>query len=571
MFKDYSKIHPIDIKKGLRITYLMNFLQYNETEMKDLLNLFNLSYDDKEIDSSHLEEIFDYLGYPYISYNRLSLTMPGKEHKRNPIVSLIGHIDHGKTSLLDYIKKTNMAHKEFAGITQQIGSYTAYHEGHRITFLDTPGHKAFSDIRSLTSTVADITILVIALDSGIQAQTLECIQYIKEKNLEIIIAFTKCDRDSIGEDKIEKQLIREGIYLEKYNGNVPAVRVSSKTGEGVKDLLDIIILKADLLDLRCRQVGYAEGAILESKFNESLGYVNTILVKEGCLKVKDLVFCEGKYGLVKTITNEQKVSIKYVLPSEPVEISGIGFIQEPGAMFYVIHNTNVMRSLLDTYSKIYPTENHAVEKSSQLSDISLLQQILKSKHNHKFIMRADTRGALEALKKEISMLDMSYDILQAGIGHINESDMDFASNTQAIILAFNSQLRRVNQAKYPNVKVIAGKTIYKISEELFDYLNVKDIKEEQILLGKGAVIQSFTFKEKKIAGCKVDSGKFVNNSKVKIYRAGEEIFQGTISSIQIEKNTAQEALKNTECGLWIQHYQPIIGDTIEVYKQVFNS
>jgi translation initiation factor IF-2 len=564
---------PLVIKNDMTLRSLLQKIDVDLDYAHDYLEVLDLSTDLSEhLNPEQIAIFLQNICHPYISHDIYNLEQSSESNiKRAPMVTFMGHIDHGKTSLMDYIRNSSLAQQEFGGITQHLGAYTAHYQGDDITILDTPGHQAFTAIRTLSGRISDITVLVIALPSGIQEQTRECIKFIKEQSLTCIIAFTKCDLPGLEEDQLEGQLLREGLLLEKYGGNVQSVKVSSKTGEGVPELLERIILTAELLDLKGREDGPAAGYILESHADDLLGARTTLVVTTGVLHPKDILVCNEEYGVVKFIRpTKSKISINFTALSQPVEIVGIPHIQEVGAPFYVV--PSIARALVDTYIniKIKSKENIDNKERTVLGDMGIFQQMVNQKDNPKLILRADTRGSLEGLRKEVQGLGIDVDILNEAVGNINISDLKFADDTHSIILAFNVKIKAPVRG-FSKLRIITGKTVYKISEGLGVLLSPKSPEITSISTGSGSVIQIFTYQGKQIAGCRVKAGKLSINSLVKIRRNNEEILEGNITSIKIGKKSVPIAERNEECGLFINNYKPMLGDEIEGFKQVSSS
>jgi translation initiation factor IF-2 len=563
---------PVVVKSDMTLRSLLQKMEVELEEVRDYLEVLSLSTDpSKHLTPLQMETFLQDIKHPYIANDSYYLEYDSAlKSKRTPMVTFMGHIDHGKTSLMDYLRHSSLAKKEFGGITQHLGAYTAHYEGTDITILDTPGHQAFTAIRVLSGRISDITILVIALPSGIQEQTRECIRFIKEHNLTCIVAFTKCDLPGLEESKLEGQLLKEGFFLEKFGGNVQSVKVSSKTGEGVSELVERVALTADMLELKSRVDGPAKGYILESQADDLLGVRTTLVVTEGVLNPKDIIVCNGEYGAVKFMRlAHTKASIKFTALAQPVEIVGLPYIEEVGSPFYVMPNLATAKALVDTQilMKLQSKEVNDSQDRVKLGDMGIFQQMVQQTDKPQIILRADTRGSLEGLRKEVQGLGIALDILNEGVGNINISDLKFADDTQAIILAFNVKLK-ASARGFSKLRLVTGRTVYKLSEELKALLEPKQAETTMVSLGKGSVIQVFTYQGKQIAGCRVKSGQLVVGSLVKITRNEEAILDSKISSIKIGKSSVQAAERNTECGLLIDNYDPILGDEIEGFKEI---
>ena len=549
-------------------TSFKNFVQSIDADPQKLeisLSKLNFSNDLSRIWSvEELHVLLEDLQYPYISNSTFNLDYPGELHPRTPIVSFIGHIDHGKTTLIDYLAKSRKAKGEYGKITQHIGAHTCYLEGRQVTILDTPGHRAFSAIRTMSAKLSDIVVLVIASDAGLQKETLECIDFIKDNDLNCMIALTKCDLEGLDPSVIQGQLLKAEMLTEDYGGDIQKVSVSATTGEGMDHLKEIISLKAEILELTSRTDGPSTGYVLESKFQASTGVKTSMLSIKGRLRLKDIVVCNGKYGAIKWIVDEKGRRIQHAEVAQPVEVVGLPQF-DIGHPFYVVDSIKTAKALTSLQADSERHERESAASKSKKSDFDTFQNILAIKKNTCLILRADTAGSLKALKKEILNLEPQFDILSEGVDNITLSDLQFAEDTGAIVLGFNvKQLASSKGLK--DVKVVVGRTIYKIAEELDEIIkrNIED--KEGDLEGRATVIKVFCHKGRYISGCRVLKGKLRVKSKVHIFRDDAMYAERTIKSIKIGINNVQVCGEQSECGLALENYVPQEGDTIEVFK-----
>lgn len=545
-----------------------NFVQSIDVDPKKLessLSKLNFSNDSSRIWSvEDLQVLLEDLQYPYISNSTFNLDYSGDLHPRTPVVSFIGHIDHGKTTLMDYLTKSKKAKGEYGKITQHIGAHTCYLEGGRITILDTPGHRAFSAIRTMSAKLSDIVVLVIASDAGLQKETLECIDFIKKNDLDCMIALTKCDLEGLDPSIIQDQLLKAEMLTEDYGGNVQKVSVSAVTGEGIDHLKEIISLKAEILELKSRLDGPSTGYVLESKFQASTGVKTSLLSIKGRLRLKDIVVCNKKYGSVKWIVDEKGKRIQFAEVAQPVEVVGLPQF-DIGYPFYVVDSVKTAKVLTSLQADSERHEQESAASKSKESDFDMFQSILATKKNTCLILRADTAGSLKALKKEILHLEPHFDILSAGVDNITLSDLQFAEDTGAIVLGFNVK-QLVSSKGLKDVKVVVGRTIYKIAEELDEIIKQKIEDKESDVEGRATVIKVFCHKGSYIAGCRVVKGKLKVKSKVSIFRDDEMYAERTIKSIKIGISKVQVSGEQSECGLVLEKYVPKEGDTIEAFK-----
>ncbi len=486
---------------------------------------------------------------------------------RPPIVVVLGHVDHGKTTLLDFIRKTNVVEKESGGITQHIGAYQIEHQGKAITFIDTPGHEAFSQMRSRGAKVADIAILVVAAEEGVKPQTKEVISHIKEFKIPVVVAINKIDKPAANPGKVIGELAKEGITTESQGGKVPSINISAKTGQGVDELLEMILLVAELEELKVNFDEPASGVVIESYQDSQRGPTATLLVRKGTLKKGDIVLCGDFHGKVKILENFQGDFIGKASPSTPVVVLGLNQAPTIGEKFSIEESEEEARKKIVEKEKPAqsPKGIEAGEPESEGFGGKTLSIILK----------ADVKGSLEAIEgtfENIKKEELNIDILKSEVGDISESDIKLAYSTGSIIIGFRvkSPTFIFNLAKRQGVRIKTFEVIYELVEEikkgLTKLLEPEIVRKE---LGKLKVIAIFKKeKSRMIVGGKVTSGKVENKALVDVIRNKEKVTKGRITQLQHNKKDMPEVEKGKEAGILFEG-EPVIeeGDVLEIYKE----
>lgn len=494
---------------------------------------------------------------------------PSQLVKRAPIVTIMGHVDHGKTSLLDYIRSTNVAKGEAGGITQHIGAYTIRLRGEKITFIDTPGHEAFTTMRARGAMVTDIAIIVVAADDSIMPQTIEAINHAKAANVPIIVAINKIDRSGANVEKVKNDLLKYDLVCEDYGGDTICVAVSAKTGQGVEDLLDQILLLAELYDLKANPKAKARGTILEARLDHNVGAVANVLVQNGTLKVGDFVVAGSVYGKVKSMHDEKNALLKSAGPSIPVAVLGFDGVPNAGDQILVVD---------EKFAKTIAEERRIKERNERLSKSSSLEDIMRQMSEGKLkelnlIIKCDVQGSVEALSQELLKLcneEVKVHIVHSGVGAVNESDVTLASTCGAIIIAFNvrpDQNARALSAK-SMIEIRCYSVIYEAIEEIQSALNgMLAPKFREVIIGKAEVRNTFKISGVgMIAGCYVTEGKLDRNADVRLFRNNVHVYTGKVASLKRMKDDAREVLQGFECGLGIEKFNDIkVGDCIECF------
>jgi translation initiation factor IF-2 len=495
---------------------------------------------------------------------------------RPPVVSVMGHVDHGKTSLLDCIRNTKVTEREAGGITQHIGAYVVSVDGRKITFLDTPGHEAFTAMRMRGASSTDIAILVVAADDGVMPQTVESINHAKAAGVEIIVAVNKMDKPNANIDRVKQELSEYELIPSDWGGSTEFVPVSAKTGDGIDDLLEMILLTADVLELKANPKRKARGLVIESQLDKGKGVVATVLVQKGTLRVGDPISAGSSYGKVRAMTDENGKRVKVAGPSTPVEIQGLNEVPKSGEIFVAQDSEREARSFAQAF--VDEEKSRLVDESrSRMSLENLFSQVKSGDVKElDLIVKADVQGSVEAVKQSLEKLsndEVVVKVIHGGVGSINESDVVLASASNAIIIGFNVRPDVVakSTAEHEGVDIHLYNVIYNAIEDVERAMKgmLDPIYEEKII-GHGEV--RATFKSSKvgvIAGCIVNDGIFQRGCKIRLSRDGEVIYDDELSSLKRMKDDVKEVKEGFECGVVLDGFNDIQeGDTIETYIMV---
>jgi len=491
---------------------------------------------------------------------------------RPPIVTVMGHVDHGKTSLLDYIRKVRVVEREAGGITQHIGAYQTTINDKKITFIDTPGHEAFTAMRARGAQVTDIAILVVAADDGVMPQTVEAINHAKAANIPIIVAINKIDRSAAQPDMVKQQLAEHGLLTEDWGGDTICVPISALKGENIDDLLEMVLLVAELEELKANPNRPAEGVIIESKLDKGRGPVATVLIKNGSMNVGDPILAGPVCGRVRAMFDDKGKQVKKATPSMPVEVLGFSDVPNAGDFVQVLEDEKEARQIAERRRQYIQEKTLNVDSRVSLED--LYQQIQQGEVKElNVIIKADVHGSIEALRDSFQKLgneEVSVKIIHTGVGAINETDVNLANASNAVIIGFNvrpdANARRI--AEEENVDIRTYRVIYQAIEELKDAMSgllAPELKEE--VTGRAEVRDTFRIPGVGVvAGLYVTEGIINRNSQVRLLRDGVVIYEGNIASLKRFENDVREVKEGFECGLGIEGYNDIkIGDELEIY------
>lgn len=496
-----------------------------------------------------------------------------KMKKRPPVICVMGHVDHGKTSLLDAIRKTNVTEKEAGGITQHIGAYMVSANGEKITFLDTPGHEAFTSMRMRGAQSTDIAILVVAADDGVMPQTVEAISHAKAAGVEIIVAVNKIDKESANIERVKQELVEHELIAEDWGGTTAFVPVSAHTGQGIEDLLEMILLTAEVMELKANPNREARGIVIEAQLDKGRGPVATVLVQKGTLHVGDSIAVGKAYGKVRAMIDDKGRRVKEATPSTPVEILGLNEVPEAGEVFLVTENDKEARNIAEIYIK-QSREKLLADTKSRLSLDGLFDQIQAGNIKElNLIVKADVQGSVEAVKQSLLKLsneEVAIRIIHGGVGAINESDVSLASASNAIIIGFNVRPDPMakDMADTEGVDLRLYKVIYNAIEDVEAAMKgMLDPVYEEKVIGHAEVRQTFKASGVgTIAGSYVLDGKILRGSKVRISREGEQIFEGDLASLKRFKDDVKEVKAGYECGLVFEGFNDVREeDQVEIY------
>ncbi|MDP8253320.1 MAG: translation initiation factor IF-2 [Candidatus Kaelpia aquatica] len=497
----------------------------------------------------------------------------GSLKSRHPIVTLMGHVDHGKTTLLEKIRDLELTHKEAGGITQHIGAYEVVHKDKKITFIDTPGHEAFTSMRARGANVTDIVILVVAADDGVMPQTVEAINHAKAADVPIIVAINKVDRPEANIDKVKRELAEIGLASEDWGGDVIAVNVSALAGEGIDALLDMVILQAEIMELKSNPNKLAKGVVLESKITKGGPFVS-VIVQSGTLKAGDMFISGTCFGKVRALFNDIGLEIRSIGPSDPAGILGLNGVPESGEGFLVVEDESKIKGIIGN------RKNDAREKKQAPSQRMSLQDLTKEGQKLlRVILKADVYGSLDAVVDSLEKLknsqkeELDIKILHKGVGNITESDVVLALASDAFVVGFNVGIddKAKARAKKEAVEVRLYSIIYELIEDIDKvFKGLQEPELEERLLGRVEVRKVFDVsKVGKIAGCWVSKGKIQRNSPCRLLRGKKVAYEGRITSLKRFKDDTKEVSEGYECGLRLEGHNDITeGDIIEAYTMI---
>jgi len=579
--KDANKIA---YKEGMTLSSLATELEANPIELiKKFMSLgimvsvnSPVSFEDAELvvidydKELKKEETMD-----TSNFEKLEITDDKESlEKRPPVVTIMGHVDHGKTTLLDTIRKTNVVGGEAGGITQHIGAYQTVCNDNKITFIDTPGHAAFTEMRARGAAITDIVIIIVAADDGVMPQTKEAIDHAKAAKVPIIAVINKIDKPNSNVEKTMNGMAEAGLTPEEWGGDVPFVKISALSGEGIDKLLETIILTAEMKELKANPNRYALGTVVEARLDKNVGPIITLLIQNGTLRLGDPIVVGTTYGKVRTLKNDLNKEIVEALPSTPVEITGLTELPSAGDKFMAFETEKQAKAISDTRKAKAKQKSIFSENAVTLED--LFSKIESGNKEVNIVLKADVKGSEEAVKhslEKISMDGVNVNIIRSGTGTITESDVVLANASSAIVIGFNVRPSSSTKelAKEYNVDIRLYNIIYKVVEELEAAMKgMLDPVYEEKILGEAEIRQLFKFsKVGAIAGSYVKDGIIKSNAKARLIRDGIVVYDGSISSVQREKNSVKDVKSGLECGITLDNCNDIkIGDIIEAYEMV---
>ncbi|MDC9032040.1 translation initiation factor IF-2 [Columbia Basin potato purple top phytoplasma] len=496
--------------------------------------------------------------------------------RRVPIVTIMGHVDHGKTTLLDTIRKTRLVDKEFGGITQHIGAYEINYDNQKITFIDSPGHEAFFQMRSRGAKVTDICLLIVAADDGVKPQTIESVKHAQKAKVEIIVVINKVDKNHNKKESIMTDLSNLGLIPEEWGGTTSYVEISALKKEGIDRLLKVILLISEMKNIQTDLTKVAKGVILEASLDKNKGPSATLLTSQGILKLGDVIVVgDNTYGKIRSIEDDLKNSFKEVYPSQPVLVTGLDSVPQAGDLFEVVENKKIAKQIIESKQNLLKEQNKFLDKenSHMYNNVLAPQKDNENKYLN-IILKADTQGSLEAIVEsleKLSVQDIKVNILKFSVGTVTLNDIDFAKLFNSCLINFNTSVSNsvVNAAKNLNVDMTTYNILYKMIDDIKDKLKklVEPVLEEKVT-GKAKIQKIFSISSiGTIAGCYVIEGTVFNNSIAKVIRNDKVIFKGKIVSLKHLKNNISSSSQGHECGILLDDFNDFqIDDIIESSK-----
>ena len=553
---------PDIIKKLISLGLMMNLNQVISFENAEIVVL---DYG-KTLKKSETRDISNFEEYEVID-DEADLVL------RPPVITVMGHVDHGKTTLLDYIRKSHVAAGEAGGITQAIGAYQIDYNGSKITFIDTPGHAAFTAMRARGASVTDIVIIVVAADDGVMPQTKEAVEHAVSAGVPIVVAVNKMDKPDANPDKIMQEMAELNLTPEAWGGNTPFVNISAVTGFGIDSLLDTVLAIAEVSELKANPNRYAIGTVIETRADKALGSVASILIQNGTLRLGDPIVAGTVYGRIRTLKNDQGINIISAGPSTPVEITGLNGSPAAGDKFMAFESEKEAKEIAE---KREIEAKNQKQKKEVVSFDDLFNKIKGGAKEIKVVLKCDVRGSEEAVKSALEKLstdEVKIKVIRSGIGGITESDVILANASDAVVIGFNVVPSNITKdvAKEYGVEIRLYQIIYKLVEEMeLAMKGMLDPEYEEKVLGTASIKRMFKFsKVGSIAGCIVTSGIIKNKAQVRVIRDGVIIYDGIIASLQREKDTVKEVKNGLECGITIENFNDLKeGDIFEVYENV---
>ncbi len=570
-------------QEGMTLSKLSELLNENPVvlikkfmDIGSMLNMnSNVSYEDAELVMIDYNKTLKKAETQDESnFEKLEITdLEDSLEARPPVITIMGHVDHGKTTLLDTIRKTNVVSGEAGGITQHIGAYQIKFKDKKLTFIDTPGHSAFTEMRARGASITDIVIIVVAADDGVMPQTKEAIDHAKAAKVPIIVAVNKIDKPNSNPERVMQELTEYGLSPDIWGGDTVFVNVSALNGDGIDQLLENILLIAEMEDLKANKNRYAMGTVIEAKLDKSLGPSVTVLVQNGTLRLGDPIVVGTYYGKVRTLKNDLGESLVEASPSTPVKITGLNGIPTAGDKFMAFETEKQAKSIGETRST---KERYKTLSKSEKSVEDLFCMLNDIRKEINLIIKADVKGSEEALKLALEKIDIEgakLNIVRSATGPITESDVILASATCSKIVGFNikTQQGTLDMAKDKGIEIREYNVIYKVLEDV--ELMLQDLLDpiyEESITGNAEVKKLFTFsKVGTIAGCMVKDGIIKSTSKARVKRNDNVIYEGKISTIQREKDNVKDIKKGFECGITLEDFNDLKeGDIIEAYEMV---
>lgn len=574
----------ISYKEGMNVKDFAEELSISVSEvLKKLMSLgiianmnATLSFDDASVLALEFNKTLKRQETMDISnFEKFEVTDDPKDlEPRPPVVTIMGHVDHGKTSLLDAIRKSSVVSGEFGGITQHIGAYQVTYNNKKITFIDTPGHAAFTEMRARGASITDIVIIIVAADDGVMPQTKEAIDHAKAANVPIIVAVNKIDKPGADPERVMREMSENGLTPDTWGGDTLFVNISAKTHEGIDNLLDNLLFVAEMQELKANPKRYAMGTVIESKLDKNVGPVITLLIQNGTLRLGDPIVAGEFFGKVRTLKNDLGEEVVDALPSTPVEVTGISGVPTAGDKFMAFESEKQAHSVAEQRSEVAKLKSNTLASAISLDD--LFGRISEGQKEVNIVLKADVKGSEEAVKNTLSKINVEgckLNVIRSGVGAITESDIVLANASSAIIIGFNVRpsAKILDIAKEYGVDVRLHNIIYKVVEEMEAAMKgMLDPEYEEKNIGQAEIRKIYKFsKTGNIAGCYVTDGVIKANAKARVVRDGVVIYDGEINTIQREKDQVKEVKAGFECGITLVNYQDIKEkDVIEAYELV---
>ena len=579
-----SNSNIILYKEGMTIKEFAEELSVSVTDLiKKLMTLgimasmnASISFDDASVIAlEYNKELKREETQDIANFEKFEVTDDPKDlEERPPVVTIMGHVDHGKTSLLDAIRQSHVIEGEFGGITQHIGAYQVSYNGKKITFIDTPGHAAFTEMRARGASITDIVIIIVAADDGVMPQTIEAIDHAKAAKVPIIVAVNKMDKPGADPDRVMREMSEHGLTPDSWGGDTLFVPISAKTHDGIDKLLENLLFIAEMQELKANPKRYAMGTVIESKLDKNVGSVVTLLVQNGTLRLGDPVVIGEYFGKVRTLKNDLGEEVVEALPSSPVSVTGISGVPTAGDKFMAFESEKQAHSVAEQRSEVAKLKSNTLASAISLDD--LFGKISEGLKEINIVLKADVKGSEEAVKNTLSKIDVEgckLNVIRSGVGTITESDIVLANASSAIIIGFNVRpsAKILDIAKEYGVDVRLHNIIYKVVEEMEAAMKgMLDPEYEEKTIGSAEIRKIYKFsKTGNIAGCYVLDGVVKMGAKARVIRDGVVIYDGAINTIQREKNQAKEVKAGFECGITLENYGDIKEkDIIEAYELV---
>ena len=574
----------ISYKEGMNVKDFAEELSISVSEvLKKLMSLgiianmnATLSFDDASVLALEFNKTLKRQEAMDISnFEKFEVTDDPKDlEPRPPVVTIMGHVDHGKTSLLDAIRKSSVVSGEFGGITQHIGAYQVTYNNKKITFIDTPGHAAFTEMRARGASITDIVIIIVAADDGVMPQTKEAIDHAKAANVPIIVAVNKIDKPGADPERVMREMSENGLTPDTWGGDTLFINISAKTHERIDNLLDNLLFVAEMQELKANPKRYAMGTVIESKLDKNVGPVITLLIQNGTLRLGDPIVAGEFFGKVRTLKNDLGEEVVDALPSTPVEVTGISGVPTAGDKFMAFESEKQAHSVAEQRSEVAKLKSNTLASAISLDD--LFGRISEGQKEVNIVLKADVKGSEEAVKNTLSKINVEgckLNVIRSGVGAITESDIVLANASSAIIIGFNVRpsAKILDIAKEYGVDVRLHNIIYKVVEEMEAAMKgMLDPEYEEKNIGQAEIRKIYKFsKTGNIAGCYVTGGVIKANAKARVVRDGVVIYDGEINTIQREKDQVKEVKAGFECGITLVNYQDIKEkDVIEAYELV---